>query len=283
MGRIGKKFQELKQKNEKALVVYLTAGDPDLSTTEAMIPALAAAGVDILEIGVPFSDPTADGPVIQAASLRAIKSGATLAGIIEMIARIRQVSDIPIVLFGYYNPIFIFGCEAFALKAKAAGVDGVLIVDLPPEEAAELRQYTDRAGIAFISLIAPTTSDERIRQIAKKAQGFLYYISVTGVTGTAKPAVEDIRRDVARIRKACDLPIAVGFGISTPDQVAAIAPHADGIVVGSAIVKMIEENAGSNDLIPLVSSFAGAIKKALPGGRRGFSNPYRCASTAQRS
>lgn len=266
MGRIGEKFQALKQKNEKALVVYLTAGDPDLPTTEALIPALAAAGVDILEIGVPFSDPTADGPIIQAASLRAIKSGATLAGILEMIARVRQVSEIPIVLFGYYNPIFIFGCEAFALRAKAAGVDGILIVDLPPEEAAELRRHTDRVGIDFISLIAPTTSDERIRRITEKAEGFLYYISVTGVTGTAKPNVEDIQRDVARIRKASDLPVAVGFGISTPDQAAEIVPHADGVVVGSAVVKMIEENAGSNDLIPRVSSFAGAIKKALSGG-----------------
>ena len=268
MGRIGNKFQELKRKNEKALVIYLTAGDPDMPTTEALIPALASAGVDILEIGVPFSDPTADGPVIQAASLRAIKSGATLAKILEMIQRIRQISDIPIVLFGYYNPIFIFGCEAFALRAKAAGVDGILIVDLPPEEADELRRYTDRAGIDFISLIAPTTDDARIRRITDKAKGFLYYISVTGVTGTAKPNIEDIKRDVARIRKDCDLPVAVGFGISTPDQAAEIAPHADGIVIGSAIVKLIAENAGSNDLIPRVSSFAGAIKKALSGGVR---------------
>jgi len=268
MGRIGNKFQELKRKNEKALVIYLTAGDPDMPTTEALIPALASAGVDILEIGVPFSDPTADGPVIQAASLRAIKSGATLAKILEVIQRIRQVSDIPIVLFGYYNPIFIFGCEAFALRAKAAGVDGILIVDLPPEEAAELRRHTDRAGIDFISLIAPTTDDARIRRITDKAKGFLYYISVTGVTGTAKPNIEDIKRDVARIRKDCDLPVAVGFGISTPDQAAEIAPHADGIVIGSAIVKLIAENAGSNDLIPRVSSFAGAIKKALSGGVR---------------
>jgi len=268
MGRIGNKFQELKRKNEKALVIYLTAGDPDMPTTEALIPALASAGVDILEIGVPFSDPTADGPVIQAASLRAIKSGATLAKILEVIQRIRQVSDIPIVLFGYYNPIFIFGCEAFALRAKAAGVDGILIVDLPPEEAAELRRHTDRAGIDFISLIAPTTDDARIRRITDKANGFLYYISVTGVTGTAKPNIEDIKRDVARIRKDCDLPVAVGFGISTPDQAAEIAPHADGIVIGSAIVKLIAENAGSNDLIPRVSSFAGAIKKALSGGVR---------------
>jgi tryptophan synthase alpha chain len=266
MGRIGKKFQELKQKNEKALVVYLTAGDPNLSTTEALIPSLAAAGVDILEIGVPFSDPTADGPVIQAASLRAIKSGATLAKILDMIARARQVSDIPIVLFGYYNPIFIFGCKAFALRAKAAGVDGILVVDLPPEEADELRRYTDRAGIDFISLIAPTTPDERIRRITEKADGFLYYISVIGVTGTAKPNVGDIRLDVARISKTSDLPVAIGFGISTPDQAAEIAPHADGIVIGSAIVRMIAENVGSNDLIERVSSFTSVIKKALSGG-----------------
>jgi tryptophan synthase alpha chain len=266
MGRIEKTFQELKQKNERALVVYLTAGDPDLQTTEALIPALVAAGVDILEIGVPFSDPTADGPVIQAASLRAIKSGATLVGILDMIARVRQACDTPIVLFGYYNPIFIFGGEAFALRAKAAGVDGILIVDLPPEEAAELRRHTDRVGIDFISLIAPTTDDARIGRIAKKAQGFIYYISVTGVTGTAKPNIEDIQRDVARIRNVCDLPVAVGFGISTAGQAADIAPHADGIVIGSAIVKMIEENTGRADLIPRVSSFAGAIKKALPGG-----------------
>ena len=266
MTRIERTFKNLQKKGEKALVVYLTAGDPDLPATEALIPALAAAGVDILEIGVPFSDPTADGPVIQAASLRAIQGGATLAGILEVIARIRPVCDIPIVLFGYYNPVFIFGCEAFARSAEAAGVDGVLIVDLPPEEAAELRRYTDRAGIAFISLVAPTTSDARIRQISEKAQGFLYYISVTGVTGTAKPNVEDIRRDMARIRKACNLPVAVGFGISTPEQAAAIAPHADGVVVGSAMVKMIAQNAGRPDLIPQVCSFAGKIKRALSNG-----------------
>jgi tryptophan synthase alpha chain len=268
MTRIERAFKHLQKKGEKALVVYLTAGDPDLPATEALIPALAAAGADILEIGVPFSDPTADGPVIQAASLRAIRSGATLVNILEMIARIRRTCDIPIVLFGYYNPIFIFGCEAFAQSARAAGVDGVLVVDLPPEEAAELRRYTDRAGIAFIPLVAPTTSDARIRQISEKAKGFLYYISVTGVTGTARPIAEDIRRDVARIRSACHLPVAVGFGISTPEQAAEIAPYADGIVVGSAVVKLIEECAGRPELIPLVASFAGKIKKALSSGVR---------------
>jgi len=264
MRRIEQTFNRLREKGEKALVVYLTAGDPDVSTTEVLVKALAAAGVDVLEIGVPFSDPTADGPVIQAASRRALKSGATLAAILEMIARVRQVSDIPIVLFGYYNPILIYGNEAFAAKAKAAGVDGILVVDLPPEESAELRKYTDRAGIDFISLIAPTTSDQRVLHIAEKATGFLYNISITGVTGTARPRVEDIRRDVARIRKVSALPVVVGFGISTPDQAAKIAPCADGIVIGSAVVKLIAENTGRDDLASRVASFAGAIRKALP-------------------
>jgi tryptophan synthase alpha chain len=268
MGRIEKKFHELKQKNEKALVVYLTAGDPNLPTTEALIKALAAAGVDILEIGVPFSDPTADGPIIQAASRRALQNGATLTKILDMIESVRETSEIPIVLFGYYNPVFIYGNEAFALRANAAGVDGILVVDLPPEEAAELRMYTDRAGIDFISLIAPTTPDQRIRRIAEKAGGFLYYISVTGVTGTAKPIVENIQRDVTNIRKISNLPVVVGFGISAPAQAAEIAPHADGVVIGSAVVKMIEENAGRDDLIPLVTSFAGALKKALTGSAK---------------
>lgn len=265
MGRIEQAFNRLKDRDEKALVVYLTAGDPDLPTTEALIHSLAAAGVDILEIGVPFSDPTADGPVIQAASRRALQNGANLTKILDMIEIIRKTSEIPIVLFGYYNPVFIYGNEAFARRAKAAGVDGILVVDLPPEEAAELRMYTDRAGIDFISLIAPTTPDQRIRRIVEKAAGFLYYISVTGVTGTARPGVDNIQRNMKKIKNISSLPVVVGFGISTPAQAAQIAPHADGIVIGSAVVKMIEENAGRDDLIPIVTSFAGALKKALTG------------------
>ena len=268
MGRIEKTFNRLKDQDEKALVVYLTAGDPDLLTTEALIKALAAAGVDILEIGVPFSDPTADGPIIQAASRRALQNGATLTKILDMIERVRETSEIPILLFGYYNPVFKYGNEVFARRAKAAGVDGILVVDLPPEEAAELRIHTDRAGIDFISLLAPTTPDQRKRLIAEKAGGFLYYISVTGVTGTAKPNVEDIARDMTKIRKISNLPVVVGFGISTPDQVAEIAPHADGVVIGSAVVSMIEENAGRDDLISRVASFAGALKKAMAGSAK---------------
>jgi tryptophan synthase alpha chain len=262
-GRIERKFRELKEKKEKSLVVYLTAGDPDLETTRRLILTLEEAGVDIIEIGVPFSDPTADGPVIQAASQRALRRGVTLSGILDMIESLREVSDIPIVLFGYYNPIFSYGNERFAASAKRAGVDGILVVDLPPEESHELRQYTDMAGLDFISLIAPTTTDVRIAQIANSATGFLYYISITGVTGTAKPLIQDIKVDVERIRKVSALPLVIGFGISTPAQAAEIASCADGVVVGSALVRLIGENGGKGDLIQIASSFVKDIKKAL--------------------
>lgn len=263
MSRIENKFSELRKKGDKALIVYLTAGDPSIEVTEELIPALAAAGVDVFEIGVPFSDPTADGPVIQAAAQRALKKGATLKKVLDMIKRVRERSEIPIVLFGYYNPIFSHGREKFAESAKDAGVDGVLVVDLPPEEAWELRRHTDPVGIDFISLIAPTTDDKRIKKITAGARGFIYYISVTGVTGTKKPVVGDIEKDVVRIRHFSSLPVAVGFGISTARQAAEIAPLADGVVVGSAFVQMIKENSWRDDLIPLVAQYAAELKKSL--------------------
>lgn len=263
MSRIEERFRRLKEEDAKALIVYLTAGDPSLTVTKEIILSLDRARVDILEIGVPFSDPTADGPVIQAASHRALTAGATLAGILDMIDEVRQVSEIPIVLFGYYNPILSYGAERFAVKAREVGVDGILVVDLPPEEAGELRCYTDTAGIDFISLIAPTTTDERIRTITDNSGGFLYYISITGVTGTAKPEVSDIQRDVKRIRAITDLPVAVGFGISTPEQAREIAPHADGIVIGSAFVRLIEESAGKNNGVNIVAGYAKEIKRAI--------------------
>ncbi len=263
MSRIEKKFSALQAKGEKALICFLTAGDPDLEKSKEIILALAAAGVDCLEIGVPFSDPTADGPIIQAASQRALKNGATLHGILAMIESIRKTCEIPIVLFGYYNPILSYGLERFAKRAKEAGVDGILVVDLPFEEALELRQYTDPQGIDFISLIAPTTSTERVKKIASHATGFLYYISITGVTGTAKPQVQEVKKDVERIRRVTQLPLAIGFGISTPQQAAEMAPHADAIVVGSALVKMIEENSNKEDLVFVVSQYAREMKKAI--------------------
>jgi tryptophan synthase alpha chain len=252
----------LRGKGEKALICYLTAGDPSLERTREIALGLDAAGVDCLEIGVPFSDPTADGPIIQAASQRALRNGANLSAILAMVESLRKASEIPICLFGYYNPILSYGTERFAARAQEAGVDGILVVDLPPEEAAELRHYTDPKKIDFISLIAPTTSIERVGQIASHATGFLYYISITGVTGTAKPLVEEVQKDVERIRKVTPLPLVVGFGISTSQQAREIAPCADGIVIGSAVVQMIEEHSHRADLVAVVSQYARAIKEA---------------------
>ena len=263
MGRIEKKFESLRVKNEKALIVYLTAGDPSLEITKKLIWGLEKAGVDILEIGVPFSDPTADGPVIQAASQRALKAGTTLPGILKMVAQMRKVSEIPVVLFGYFNPIFAYGVKKFAHAAHKAGVDGVLVVDLPYEEAEELRIHTDAAGIDFISLIAPTTGTERLNKIAAKASGFIYYISITGITGTAAPKITDIKNEVGKIRRITSLPVAVGFGISKPQQAKEISRLADGVVIGSAVVRLIDENKNSRDLVRIVSDYVSGIKKVL--------------------
>jgi tryptophan synthase alpha chain len=251
MGRISEKFQMLRCRKEKALIIYLTAGDPSLAVTRGLILALENVGADILEIGVPFSDPTADGPVIQAASQRALKAGTTLQGVLDLVYDVRKTSPIPIILFGYYNPIFAYGAKNFAHAAKKAGVDGVLVVDLPPEEARELKVYTDVAGIDFISLVAPATPEKRLRQIAQAATGFLYYISITGITGTAAPRIEDIQREVSKIRKITKLPLAVGFGISTSKQAREIACFADGVVIGSAVVRLIDENKSNPDLVKI--------------------------------
>ncbi len=263
MGRIERKFSALKEKREKALVVYLTAGDPSLETTKEIICALDSAGVDIIELGVPFSDPTADGPIIQAASQRALKGGTTLEGILNLVAEVRKVSEISIVLFGYYNPIFAFGNKEFAKRAAEVGIDGILIVDLPFEEARELRRFTDPLEIRFSPLIAPTTDEKRVQQIAASARGFFYYISITGITGTLKPTAEDVKMGLEKVRKCSSLPIVIGFGISTPAQASQIASLADGIVVGSAFVKLIEETPVKADLLAAVFSFARDLKNVL--------------------
>jgi len=263
MKRIEEKFKALRAKNEKALIVYLTAGDPSLSITKKLIFALEKAGVDILEIGVPFSDPTADGPVIQAASQRALKAGTTLESVLKMVTEVRKRSEIPIVLFGYFNPIFAYGVKKFAQAARRAGVDGVLVVDLPYEEAKELRKYTDTADMDFISLIAPTTDKDRLKKIVAKASGFLYYISITGITGTAVPKIENVKVEVGKIRKITNLPIAVGFGISKPQQAKEIARFSDGVVIGSAVVRLIEDNKNNRALAKIISGYANEIKRAL--------------------
>ncbi len=262
-GRIEQTFKELNTKKEKALVAYITAGDPSLEKTAEIILGLANAGVDILEIGVPFSDPVADGPVIQAAARRSLERGTDMTGILDMIESLRDRTSIPIVLFGYYNPIFAYGPEQFAKRAKDAGVDGILVVDLPPEESTELRKHTDRVDIDFISLVTPTTSADRIRMIAEDATGFLYYVSITGVTGTAKPLASRVGENIATIRSITHMPVVAGFGISTPEQAAEIAPLADGIVIGSAIVGLIEENRQRNNMVTIVSRYAKNIKTVI--------------------
>ncbi len=263
MGRIEETFKGLKEKGEKALVIYLTAGYPSLNATREMVAAVDKAGADIVELGVPFSDPTADGPIIQAASQKALKAGTTLEGVLDLVSEVRKTSEIPIVLFGYYNPIFSYGNEKFSKKAAEVGIDGILIVDLPFEEARELRCFTDPKGIDCISLIAPTTGEERIRKITNAANGFLYFVSITGVTGTLKPVIADIRRGVDQIRKFSSLPVVIGFGIATPAQAAEIAPLGDGIVVGSALMKKIEEGQERGTLIASVSSFIQELKRAV--------------------
>ena len=241
--RIGKRFATLKAERRAGLVTFVTAGDPDLETSREILFGLPGAGADVIELGMPFSDPMADGPAIQASSLRALKSGMTLKKTLDLVAEFRKTdADTPVVLMGYYNPIYIHGVDAFVTDAQAAGVDGLIIVDLPPEEVDELWQPARDAGIDFIFLTAPTSDDARLPVIVKRASGFVYYVSITGITGTRSADVADVKSSVDRIRKHTDLPIAVGFGIKKPEQAAEIASVADAAVVGSALVDVIAAN-----------------------------------------
>jgi len=264
MNRIRARFSELKEKREKALVGFVSAGDPSPSVSLELLTAMCHAGLDILELGIPFSDPTADGPVIQRASARALKSGATLAGAIEMTRTLRKRTDIPLILFSYYNPIFAYGIDSFFRDAPAAGADGMLVVDLPPEESRELTDcWTGGDEFALIRLVAPTTPTERMKQIAKNASGFLYLISKTGVTGSAGLNIEPVRRRIAGLRALTDLPLCVGFGISNPAEAGALAPHADGVVIGSAFERTIEENLESPDLVQRLGKQVESYKAAM--------------------
>jgi len=241
--RIGRRFEALKAEGRGGLVTFLTAGDPDLDTSRDILFGLPAAGADLIELGMPFSDPMADGPAIQASSLRALKNGMTLKKTLELVADFRkQDTETPVVLMGYFNPIYIHGTEAFVADASAAGVDGLIIVDLPPEEVDELWQPARAAGIDFIFLTAPTSDDERLPVIVERASGFVYYVSITGITGTRSADLADVEEAVNRLRRHTDLPIGVGFGIKTPDQARGIASVADAAVVGSALVDIIAAN-----------------------------------------
>jgi len=263
MSRIAQTFESLRQRDEKALITFLTAGDPDLATSERVIHALVEAGVDLLELGFPFSDPMADGPTIQAASERALAAGTTLRGVLDLVSRIRQHTNVPIVLMGYYNPVFRYGAAAFCRDAAAAGVDGLLLVDLPPEEAGELHPHLRAAGIDLITLLAPTTPEARMTALARRAEGFLYYVSMTGVTGTQAVDAAAIADAVAGVCRQSPVPVAVGFGVKTPADARAVAAFADAVVVGSALVQVIATHGRSPRLTEEVLSFARVLKQAV--------------------
>lgn len=239
--RISRRFAELRAKGELGIITYITAGDPSFDATLQFVLALAEAGADIIELGIPFSDPLADGPVIQRASDRALKAGATLARVLDLVRPIRQSSEIPIVLFGYYNPIVQMGLEKFAAAASSAGADGVLVTDLTPEESEDYRRILSTHHLDTIFLAAPTSTDERLEKIAASSSGFLYLISRTGVTGAKDALPEDLPTLLRRVRRATPLPIAVGFGISQPGHVSVLGGLADAAVIGSALVSEIEK------------------------------------------
>jgi len=262
-GRIGKRLAELRNNGDKGLIAYVTAGDPDLKTTVSLALRLAEAGADLIELGVPFSDPLADGPVIQEASRRALENGATVRGVLETAREIRRNSDIPLILMTYYNPVYQFSLEAFVQAAVSAGVDGLILPDLPLEESGPLLEAGDGAGLDLIPLVAPTTTDKRLRAIAASARGFIYCVSVTGVTGYREEIQTDIAKFTKRVRETTSLPLAVGFGISGPDGAAQMAAHCDAVVVGSAFVKIIaEKGAQAGDE---VAALAREIRAALKG------------------
>jgi tryptophan synthase alpha chain len=257
--RIDQCFAALRQRNEKAFIAYICAGDPSLTRTVDLALALEKSGVDILELGVPFSDPLADGLVNQLAAQRALEAGATVAGVLDCVREIRRRSQMPIVLYTYLNPIFQFGFERFHREAADAGIDGLLLLDLPPEEDQPSK------GPLHVRLIAPTTPEERIKSICAKAAGFIYYVSREGVTGVQSSVAASLGEHVAQIRRFTQLPIAVGFGISTPEQAREVAQGADGVVVGSAIVQKIAERAENSDLPAQIAEFVAPLACAVHG------------------
>ncbi len=252
MTPISEVFARCRRERRAAFIPYLAAGDPSLAATADLLPALAAGGADLIELGVPFSDPIADGPVNQRAAARALAAGASLSGILDLVARGRSSLAVPVVLFTYFNPLHARGLARFADQAAASGVDGVLCVDLPPEEAGELTGELHERGIDTIFLVAPTSDRERLARVAAATTGFAYYVSRTGVTGERARLPRELQREVRRVRRRLPLPLAVGFGISTPDQVETVGRIADGVVVGSALVRLVEERGADPRLPELV-------------------------------
>ena len=270
--RIDRRFAELKTAGRAALVTFLTAGDPDPETSLALVQALPAAGADVIELGMPFTDPMADGPAIQMSSQRALKAGQTLKKTLDLVRAFRGNDDAtPLVLMGYYNPIYVYGVDRFLRDAKAAGVDGLIIVDLPPEEDEELCLPALKAGLNFIRLATPTTDDKRLPAVLANTSGFVYYVSITGITGAATPDAGKVAAAVARIKRHTKLPVAVGFGVRTAEQAAGIASGADGVVVGSALVNVLKGSLDVNDkatgktvngVVDLVAELARGVRGA---------------------
>ena len=271
-GRIRARFAALRQAGRGGLVTFVTAGDPDRATSMRILEGLPAAGADVIELGMPFTDPMADGPAIQASSQRALKAGIKLAEILEMVAAFRgKDADTPVILMGYYNPIYNYGVDRFLADAKAAGVDGLIVVDLPPEEDQELCLPALAAGVNFIRLATPTTDDVRLPKVLANTSGFVYYVSIMGITGTRSAAGDEVRQAVERLKRHTDLPIAVGFGIRTPEQAAEVAAVADAAVVGSALVEQVrrqldDEGRAKPELVDGVLQSVSALAKGVRGG-----------------
>jgi tryptophan synthase alpha chain len=263
MSRLADRFATLRARGEKALIPFVTAGDPDLATTEALVPALELAGADVIELGVPFSDPMAEGPTIQRSSERALRAGASLRKILQLVDRLRPRIDIPIVLMGYANNFLAMGEAEFAAAAAEVGVDGLIAVDLPPEEGEGLHAALRARGVDPVLLAAPTTRPERLEMLAKRTAGFLYFVSLTGTTGARQEISQTIEKEVRAVRAVSDVPVCVGFGVSTPEHAARIAAFADGVVVGSAVVDRIERAASRDAAVEAVASFVEELKRPL--------------------
>jgi tryptophan synthase alpha chain len=265
MNRLQATFDGLRSRGERALIPYFTAGDPSLRTTRQLVIEAAKRGADIVELGIPFSDPLADGPVIQRATQRALAAGVTLPRVLELVREVRAEVSVPLVLLSYYNPVLAFGLGAFCRTAVEAGADGVIVADLPPEEAGPLRAEADPAGLDLIHLVAPTSTPQRMRRIARATGSFVYMVSLTGVTGARSDLPADLAQHLRVLRGITTKPICVGFGIGTPEHAARVGKVADGVIVGSAIVNLVERHAGSPDLLSEVGDFIAALKAPLRG------------------
>ena len=263
ISRIDQAFSRLRERHEAALIAYVMAGDPSLADTEQLVLELEGAGADIIELGIPFSDPIADGPVIQQAAERALRSGTSLRTILPMVKQLRAKTQIPLVLMAYYNNIHAFGPERFCHEAVAAGIDGLIVPDMPPDEAGPLQGPADAAGLQLIYLLAPTSTVERRAYVARQSRGFVYYVSLTGITGAKLNNVSEVAKNVDKIRKVSNTPVAVGFGVATPDDVANVSAIADGVIVGSAIVKLIASHQQQPGMVGQVAEFVRSLKNSM--------------------